>query len=292
MRVFKDVLKFLLSFFLMFAIIATQLSFFVTLKVLNGDFYKSTLNKSDYFHLVRKDIDFGFKNLSMITSIPEEIFTSSVNDEAIMQLAYKNISATEAYMKYSNKYINNNIDTVIFYENLERYAKKNNIKVDVNLKDQLLVVSKDAGNIVNNHTILFSINTVDKYAQFQSFRKLIYLLYSIKIIALIVTLLLATLLVFLNKQRPRRILLWIGSSLIPAAIMTLVPSILALYYKIPNRFAIDSPYLNVALRDISLGYIRYFIITGLIVLLIGISCMCVYSYLSTKAYKVYGNDNS
>lgn len=281
---FRDILRFMVSFFLMFAVIIMQLSFFVNLEVLNGNFYKNILNKSDYFSLMRKDIDFGFKNLSMVTSIPEETFTSVVSDETIRELANKNISSAEAYMKYNHKYIDNKIDTKIIYDHLQKYVQKNNIKVDGNLKNQLLAVSEDAGSIINNYAVLFNISAVDKYSQFQSFRKLIDLLYNIKIILVVVVLLMVTLLMLLNRRRPRRIFLWIGSSLIPAAIITLIPSILALYYKIPNRFAIDSAYLKVALRDISLGYIEYFMITGVIVLLMGISCMCIYTYFSNKAY--------
>jgi hypothetical protein len=269
----------------MFAVIIMQLSFFVNLKVLNGNFYKDTLNKSDYFSLMRKDIDFGFKNLSMITSIREEVFISSISDEAIKELAYDNINSAEAYMKYNNKYINNKLDTKIIYNNLEKDVEKDNIKIDAALKNQLLAVSQDVGNIINNYVVLFNISAVDKYPQFQNFRSLIYGLYSIKIMSLVSVFLIITLLALLNRRRLRRTFLWIGSSLIPAAIITLVPCILALYYKIPNRFAIDSAYLNVALRDISLGYIKYFTISGVIILLVGICCMCIYTYLSNKAYK-------
>lgn len=281
---FKDVLIFLVSFLLMFAVIIMQLSFFANFKVLNGDFYKNTLNKGDYFSLMKKDIDFGFENLSMITSIPKDIFVISVSDEAIVQLAYKNISSAEAYMKYNSKYINNKMDTTIIYDNLETYVQKYNIKLEENLKNQLLEVSVDVGNITNNHAVLFNISVVDKYPQFQSFRRLIYLLYSIKFISIVAVLFMITLLVFLNRNIPRKIFLWIGSSLIPAAIMTLVPSLLALYYKIPNRFAIESAYLNLALKDITLGYIKYFTITGVIILIIGIFSMCIYNYLNNKAY--------
>ena len=285
MSKFKESLKFLVSFFLMFTIILVQLSFFTSLKVLNGDFYKDTLSKSEYFSLMRKDIDYGFKNLSMITSIPEKVFIDSVSNEAIKQLAYKNISSTESYMKYKDKYIDNKIDTTIIYNNLLKYVEVNNIKVDADLKNQLLAVSQDAGNIINNHTVLFNINQVDKYPQFQSFRKFINLLYTSKLISTFAILLMLAILGFLNKDLPRRMFLWVGSSFIPAAILTLIPSILALYYKIPNRFSIDSAYVKVALRDISIGYIKYFTVTGVVIFVVGVCSMYIYSHLSNKAYK-------
>jgi hypothetical protein len=268
----------------MFAVIIMQLSLFVNFKVLNGDFYKNTLNRSDYFSLMRKDIDFGFKNLSLITSIKEEVLISSVSDEALKELAYKNISSAEDYMKYKSKYINNKIDTKIIYNNIERDVQKSNVKIDANLKNQLLTVSEDVGNLINNYVVLFNISAVDKYPQFQSFRSLLYRVYSLKTMSIVSVLLIITLLTLLNRGRSRRTFLWIGSSLIAAAIITLVPCVLALYYKIPNRFSIDSTYLNLALRDISLGYIKYLTISGVIVLLVGLCSMCAYTCLSKKAY--------
>jgi len=268
----------------MFSIIIMQLSFFVNLKVLDVNFYKNTLNKNDYFSLMRKDIDYSFNNLSMITSIPEKVFVSSVSNEDVKKLAYYNIDSSQGYMKYNNSYTDNRIDTNVVYNNLQNYVQKKNIKIDVNMKNQLLSVSTDVGNIVGNHSNLFNISAVDKYPQFQSFRKLVYLLYNIKILSIIILLLMVALLAYLNRRRPRRTFLWLGSSFIASSIMTLIPSFLALYYKIPNRFAINTAYLKVALRDIALGYIKYFTITGAIVLLIGIFCMFIYNYLSNHAH--------
>lgn len=286
MSKFRDVLMFFVSFTLMFVLIIMQLSLFVNFKVLNGDFYKNALDKSDYFSLMRKDIDYGFKNLSMVTSIPENIFITSVSNEAIMKLAYRDINSAQDYMmKYNSKYAINKIDNMMIYGNLLKYAQKNNMQIDTNLKSQLLDASQEAGNIINNYSVLFNISAVDKYPQFQQFRKLIYMTYSIKILSIVATFLMVALLIFLNRKTPRRTFLWIGSSFIPAAIMTLVPSFLALYYKIPSRFAIDSAYLNLALKDITLGYISYFIVTGIIILTIGVCCMFVYNHLNNSSYK-------
>jgi hypothetical protein len=268
----------------MFAVIIIELNFFVNFKALNGDFYKNTLNKSDYFSLMRKDIDFGFRNLSMITSLPEEIFISSVSDGDILHLAYENLNSAEDYMKYNTKYIDNKIDTKIIYDNLQTYAQKHNIKVDDNLKNELLAVSEDAGNIINNHAILFNINEVDKYPQFQTLKRLIHLLSIITILPFAAVFLLIILLLLLNRKTPIKMFLWTGSSLIPAAIMTLIPCILALFYNTPNRFPVDNAYLKVALSDISLGYIKCFTITGVIVLLVGICCMYIYTHLNNKCH--------
>jgi hypothetical protein len=84
---FKDIVRFALSLPLMFALILMQISFFINDKVLNDSFYKSALQRSDYFALMRKEIYYGFKNLSVIISIPEEVFSISVKEGKIKELS-------------------------------------------------------------------------------------------------------------------------------------------------------------------------------------------------------------
>lgn len=281
----RSVLKFFISFLLMFSVIIMQISFFINTRLLNGSFYKNLLNKSQYFSLMRKDINFGFRNLSLITSIPDESFTSAVSDEDIKQLSDKNINSTEAYMKYNNKYVDNKIDTNTIYKSLVNYSQKSNLNLDANLKNQLLSVSNDAGKIVDNYAVLFNISAVSKYSQFQSFRKAVYAIYSIKVLSITAIIAISALLLLLNKREKWKVFLWIGSSLIPAAIITLVPSMLALYYRIPYRFSIDSDYIKLALRDITIGYINYFAVSGAVILLAGLCCMFVYNHYNNKAYR-------
>jgi hypothetical protein len=273
----------------MFALILMQISFFINNKMLNGDFYKAVLQKSDYFTLMRQDIDYGFKNLSMITSIPEEVLSSSVRNEAIKELSFKNINSAEGYMKYKDNYVNNKFDTSVLLGAVksysEKYAEENKIKKDAAFQKQIEDVAQDSGKIIDNHAVLFNISAVDKYSQFQAFRKVLNIISSSLIVWGILVCVLIALLAVLNETRTRRIFLWIGSSFIPAALMTLVPSALAIYYKIPYKFAVNTPYLKLALKDISLGYINYFIATGSLYIVIGIVSLCIYTYLSNKVYK-------
>jgi hypothetical protein len=286
---FKDIVRFALSFFLMFVLILMQISFFINNKVLNGDFYKAVLQKGDYFTLMRKEIDYGFKNLSMITSIPEEIFSISVKDDEIKELSYRNITSAENYMKYKNSYVDNKWDTSVLSSSLEKYsenyAKENNIKIDAAFEKQILAVVQDSGKIIENHAVLFNISAVDKYAQFQVFRKVLNIFSRSLMGWVILVCILMILLALLNRRRAGRTFLWIGSSFIPAALMTLVPSALAMYYKIPYKFAVDTSYLKLALKNISLEYIKYFIITGSFFIIIGIINLCIYTYLSNRTYE-------
>ena len=271
----RTALIYMISFLLMFALLSIQGSLFVKAKMLNGNFYKTVLSKSDYYPLVEKEIEFGFKNLSMVTSIPQEVFSKSVSKEAVKALSYKNIDSTESYMKYKGEYRESKIDRNKIYGSVEKYAQDNNINGE--LKSQLTAVAEDAGKIVENHAALFSINSVAKYSQFQSFRRALYVAYKNLFLTVMITGVLILLLVLMNWQRLSKVLLWVGSSLIASSLMTIIPSILAIYFKIAYKYAIDIPPLKVALRDITLGYINYFLSTGVLFFLVGIMCMVIYS---------------
>jgi len=282
----RNAVIYIISFLLMFALLSMQVSFFLKTRMLNGSFYKKVLGKSDYYSLIEKEIDFGFKNLSMVTSIPEEVFSESVSKEAVKALSYKNIDSAEGYMKYKGEYSESKIDTNKLYNNLEKYVQDN--KLNGELKSQLTAVAKDAGKIIESHAALFSINSVAKYSQFQSFRRVLFLAYKNQLLTVMVTAILILFLVLINWQSLRKVLLWVGSSLIASSLMTIIPCILAIYFKIAYKYAIDIPSLKIALRAITLGYINYFLSTGVLFFLVGIMCMVIYSFVDkrerTKAY--------
>jgi len=56
-----------------------------------------------------------------------------------------------------------------------------------------------------------------------------------------------------------------------------------LAYRIPYRFNIGTPYLKKALEVFTLGYIRYFMYSGITLLVLGIVSLFVYLRLSKLA---------
>ena len=78
----------------MFCFMAILVSMFTRNVLLSSEFYINNLEKSEYFQLLRSEIDFGFKNYSMVTSIPENVFVQSVSDKEIKDLTINNIENT------------------------------------------------------------------------------------------------------------------------------------------------------------------------------------------------------
>jgi hypothetical protein len=177
---FKSFLKFLVSFLLMTVIVLLQISIFINYRFLNADFYKSTLNNSNYFKELKASVDYGFKNYSLVTSVPEDIFLKSVGDKDIKYFAYKNIDSAVFFMNHGNYKSEGNFNISLLNENIKTfvqgYAVKNRLVMNADMENKISDISKDANNIVKNNVNLINIDAVSGYSEFISFRNLVYLL--------------------------------------------------------------------------------------------------------------------
>lgn len=280
MKALKDISKFFISFILMFALLITQLSIFERFYFLNSTFYKNILNTTEFFTLLQKEITFGFKNLSMETSIPDEVYSNSFSKAEIKKVSYDNIDNAVNYFKGST-YKESNINTKEVQNTLsnyiDQYAKKNSLELSSDLKTQMGVLTKDAGSIVENHGTLFNISAVSRFSEFQQFRSVIKRIYTNLYAFLIIDLILMLSLFLLNGTNKSKALLWIGSSIISASLMVIVPSIMGIAYKISSRINIGTQYLKLFVNSIILGYLKGAFIIGILSFLIGIVCFVFYN---------------
>ncbi|MCM1990518.1 hypothetical protein [Oceanirhabdus seepicola] len=288
MKKLVEVFKFLISMILMFCFMAILVSMFTRNVLLSSEFYINNLEKSDYFQLLRSEIDYGFKNYSMVTSIPESVFVQSVSDKDIKDLTINNIENTMEYIKASREYVDVKLETKALDENLQifinNYAKENNMIINEELKKQMEVVSKESSNIVNKHSIIFDLASVIKYREFQKFREGIFIIYDKFLPLIITTLILTIILILVNIKTLYSSLLWVGGCFIASSLMVIVPSIMGLLYKIPYRFGVGNDYLKVALKEFALGYINFFLMVGTIFFITGILMLLIYSKAHRKKY--------
>ena len=273
----------------MFVLILLQFGLFINMVLLNPEFYIGRLNATNYYQELRAEIDLGLENLSMITSIPVKVLTDTIKDDAIVELSNHNINEAADFMKYKTDIVENSVDvkTIEYPLNLfiEDYAERNDLELEKTQIEQINDVAADVAGIVSNHTVLFNINAVKNYKEFQRFQSLIFLFYKNWYLTALASILCIAFLAALNTRRFRRVLLWTGSSMIAASLMTIIPTVLALVYRIPYRLNIATIYLNNAVKAFTLGYIQFFLSTGSILCLLGILCLIMYMNLSNQAIK-------
>jgi hypothetical protein len=271
----------------MFALVLLQFGLFARTVLLSPDYYGKQLGKTSYYRELREEIDNGLANLSLITSIPAEILTNTVSDNAVNALSSNNIFETIQFMKFKTDSVENTMDGKAIEASLndfiDDYASQNGFAVDDEQRAQIKEVAAQVASIATNHTVLFNINAVKKFGEFQRFRRIIYLFYSYWYFFALAAALCVAALFALNSKRFRRAFLWAGSSMIAASLMTIIPAILALLYRIPYRFNIATTYLKTALRAFTLGYIRFFLFGGLALLTTGVLGLVLYVHLSNQA---------
>jgi hypothetical protein len=271
----------------MFALLFMQVSLFINTTLLNSNFYKNKLKPTAYYIELNKELSFAYKNLSMVTSVPEEVYKSSLSEEYTNKLAVNNIDNTMLYMKRKLEVFENKVDTAPFNENLTKYvntyAENNKIKVDDALKKQITAMTEEAGKIVGQHTALFNISAVADFKEFQAFRKGIFYLYNKLFFSFIFVAFLIAALFLLNSKRIRRGFLWVGSSFIAASLMSIIPMLLAIIIRVPYKLPISSAYLKIALQQFTLGYIYQLLSIGIVFLVIGIASIATYLNFSKSA---------
>jgi len=264
----KGALKFILALGIMLSSILLAMSIFTHTTLLNQGFYSSSLEKGNYFTYLDQEIDYSFRNYSLITSIPEKVFSSAVSGDEIRNLTTDNINSTMAYMKNEKNYVDEKIEVSGIDSALKKYASGFYLE-----KNQLSTVTDEAAAIINSHAVLFDVSAVMKYSQFQSFRRALYTVYDkLYVIAAALAVLLIFLFI-LYRENIWLFELWTGGALIAASLVILVPTLMGFIFNIPYRFAVENYYLKVALSSIALGYLRNLAVSGTVMLAAGLGLL-------------------
>lgn len=268
MRVLKETVRFLLAAGIMFCSIAFALSIFARTTLLNADFYINSLEKSSYFTYLGQEIDDSFRNYSLITSIPEDVFTGAVSADEIKRLTTENIEDATSYMRHEGAYTDKKIDASGIDSAVRKYASG-----ITGESSQLSTVTKEAASIVNSRAVLFDVSRVEKYSQFQSLREAIYFVYKNVYAIAGMLALLAILLFLMTRKKAGSYQLWMGGALLAASMVLLVPSLMGFAYGIPYRFSVGDYYLKVALSSFTIGYLRGLTLSAAVMLLGGIGML-------------------
>lgn len=287
MNNFKDILKATTSFLLMFGIVIFVAAVFVRTTFLNAGFINERIESSEFYSELMEDVRFNYQNFSMITGVPESVLLNLMIDESeIKDFTRAGVQKAIAYMKYETTEFSNKIDDAQFKEHLnsyiEEYAKSRNIELDESLINQINAVGEELKESTESQLNIFNIEKVAAYPQFQRFRSFAYLLYSKTYLVFGAMVLLMGALAYLSKKRIHNAFMWIGSSFIAGSLFLIVPSIMALLFRIPRRITVSDPYINEAVRSLVTGYVNFFLAAGIIAFMFGILCFANYVMLRNK----------
>lgn len=291
----KKVKKFLnpvLSFALMLMVVGFILTSFLKQVLFNAEDINGQLNNSEYYTQLSENLAEQYQTMSLQTSIPQSIFVDATSDTfALQNLSKQNNIEAIGFLTVANEDYNPKVNRELFVEPitsyLQNYAAENNIPFDESLQAQADIIIDDAAAILESHTTLFNLKNVVAFSQFQTLRKAIYTIVEYSYVVPVAMLLFAELLALLNRKKVYRAFIWIGSALVSGSLFVIIPSIVAIVLRIPQRITISEVYINTALRTLSQHYLNYFLISGILVLLLGIACLAGYYFVSKAKREKY-----
>ena len=292
MRNIKKIGRAILSFLLMFVVVALIGVIFMKQVLLSASDLNQQLDDSPYYTLVEESLAAKFKTLSLETSIPEEVFVEAAMDQyGLQQLARTNNEQALNYLIDSDATYAAATDRSMFEEPVtayvQVYAAEHNQPFDEGLQAQTAAIIDEATAIVGSHTMLFNLDNVIAFPQFQTVRKILQTVLAYFYLVPLAFFLIAGALVGLNWKLPHRSLIWIGSGLVSGSAFVIIPAIVALGLKIPQRITVSADYINTALRTLAMHYTTFLLGAGALVFLLGIACLVGYSLISKAKRAAY-----
>lgn len=297
MRNIKKIGRVILSFFLMFVVVALIGVIFMKQVLLSASDLNQQLDDSPYYTLVEESLTAKFKTLSLETSIPEQVFVEAALDQyGLQQLARTNneqaldylINPDATYAAATDR----NMFEVPVTTYVQSYAAEHGQPFDEGLQVQTATIIDEATAIVGSHTMLFNLENVIAFPQFQTVRKMLQTVLAYFYLVPLTFFLIAGALVCLNWKLPHRSLIWIGSGLVSGSAFVIIPAIVALLLKIPQRITVSADYINTALRTLASHYTTFLLGSGALVFVLGIACLVGYSLISKAKRAAYRRDRA
>jgi hypothetical protein len=292
MRNIKKIGRVILSFLLMFVVVALIGVIFMKQVLMNASDLNQQLEDSPYYTQVEESLSAKFKTLSLETSVPEEIFVEAAMDQYGLQLlAHTNNEQALNYLIDPDATYATTTSRSLFVEPVtayvESYAADHNQPFDESLQAQTAAIIDEATAIVGSHTMLFNLDNIIAFPQFQTFRKMLQTVLAYFYLVPLTFFLIAGALVSLSWKLPHRSLIWIGSGLVSGSAFVIIPALVALSLKIPQRISVSADYINTALRTLAMHYTTFLLVAGAMVFFLGTACLVGYNLISKAKRAAY-----
>lgn len=244
----KVILSFIIGSLLMFSIIASILSVFTKVIVLNPETYINMLEKKETHRQIYEFLEGNLEYALTLNNIP-----SSVKEGVITQdeLEYEVNSIIRSTVNYFITGINeiNSIDTDKYLnrlsENLDTYIRDNSIHIDSNIQSELNILKSDISQIIKSELEIINSDIIINSSICAILSKITSLfvrtLYLAPIILAVVFILM---LAFIWRNDIRRFFQWLGNSIIASGLFIFIIFFSGYISGFYNNVIIDIIYLR------------------------------------------------
>jgi hypothetical protein len=266
MRWYQHILSILLCAVIVISTLLLLTAMFMRNLIFNENFYLDVISSPAYQPLVRSAIVTDLDRQSSYVGIPLEVLTGGLDETQVYMKQRQHVANIVAFLNYRANYVAPAFSAEPFVVSLRAfindYAAENGLEVTQDQLAQLEDVAADAALIVQNHVTLLDLGQIKNSSSFQRTHLLVYNLSHRLAWAFLFWAAALVCLVVLHVRSWRTWLnrflvsLWLAGSLL------LVPTIVLDRFSLHRRLAIETPYLQFAVRSLLQTIIRFYMIWG------------------------------
>ncbi len=274
----------LLTFLLVFFLLAAQLTIFVKTQALNPQTFRQITAQENLAEKAYNSLEDYFKSRTNATGIPAEVYMDVITHEAIRQAMDQSVSTAFAYLDGKTDIYEFRMDFTELEASIEGffsvYAEENGVQKDQVYNDKVASVITEAETKITFVTDTFKFSTMYENGWLETARKVVSYLNLVTALCVVMAVILFVLLIVCNLRQLEHLLYWGGLAAGISSLLMLIPCIYITATDYFSGFAIKDPQIFAAV----VGYLRK-LVSGVMTmeiatLILAVICFVVFGFFS------------
>lgn len=282
----KNTIRILVTVLLCILIALSSLSAifsnFMRSSILSQDFFLGIVATPSYLSMVKDAIKTEFKAQSSYVGIPEEVLNSTLDDASLHLMLRSHIASATAYLNglapFDKPVYPEELLTAPLLAWLDQTAEAQGMSPTQEQKDQMTVVARDSGAIIQKQICLIDLDLVRERGAFQNLLQVMLRIRDGFVPSVLLMFASCVLLIILHIKNWR---VWLHGILISfwmTGTLVMVPSLVLRFSGLTRRLAISTPYLKYAVDAILSDMNLYFLLWGILLFSITSVSLCILTW--------------
>lgn len=273
----------LLTFLLVFLILATELVFFARMQVLHADTFRTVAQQQQLADKVYTSLDGYFKTRSNSTGIPAEVYMDVMDREELNEAILENVSQAFDYLNSKRESYEFRMDFTALEASVtaffEKYADENGYAKDESYEKKLSSTIKSAETKILAEADTFKFSMMNDKGWLKTARTYVSYLNMASTICIIAIVVILFLLILCNLKQIGHFFYWLGTAALISGALLLTPCV---YVKATDFFAgftIKDPQIFAAVVGLLNLLTQQAMIIAIVTLIVAVILLFAFSFI-------------
>ncbi|MEE5992513.1 MAG: hypothetical protein V3G42_04660 [Oscillospiraceae bacterium] len=264
------ILNVIFTLFLVFSLIGTEMTLLMQRSALNVNMFRVVVQQEQLTEKAYDKVESYFKIRANSTGIPEAVFLRVVDKEMLYNGIMESVTAAFDYLDGNTQEYQFTMDFTELEQSVtdffEEYAEVNHYQKDEVYQQKLQSIIEESEKQILSTTDNFKFATLYEKGWLVKIRKLVGYLNIAVIVCIAITLILAVVILFLNKSRMLNIPYWFGLAAFTAGILVVIPCFWVTKTNYFSGFVVTDPQIFSAV----VGYLNLLVNRALVMAVVTI----------------------